>query len=293
MSNKIDLSGGFNRLKPHNIVETKNAMFAHAKTYANMTARESDATLTADDINTVAIQTNEKSMWLLTANGPPPVWVELPVAYVPPTFSAFGIAAQTTPLEVGDAIATARTFTWTTTSPSNVEANSVALMDVTGGMVPIASGLADDSSEATAYPAAIIRKVTALSHTFRIRASSSRGISFTRDYTVSWYWRRFSGASALAGPLVEAEIEGLTTKDLAAGFAGTYVLGANNYKYICYAAALGTATSFVDAGTGFAVAMEPSYTVDVTNPFGVDTLTSYRVHRTTNTIVSAINIVVA
>ena len=293
MSNKIDLSGGFNRLKPHNIVETKNAMFAHAKTYANMTARESDATLTADDINTVAIQTNEKSMWLLTANGPPPVWVELPVAYVPPPFSAFGISGQTTPLEVGDAIATARTFTWTTTSPSNVEANSVALQDVTGGMVPIASGLADDSSEATAYPAAPIQKTAAAVHTFRIRASSSRGISFTRDYTVSWYWRRFSGASALVGPLSEAQVEALTTSSLASGFAGTYVLGANNYKYICYAAALGTATSFVDAGTGFAVAMEAPYTVSVTNAFGPATTTNYNVHRTTNTIVSAINIVVS
>lgn len=291
MSNKIDLSGGFNRLKPHNIVETKNAMFAHAKTYANRTAREADATLTADDINTIAFQTNEKSLWLLTANGPPPVWVELPVAYVAPTFSAFAIAAQTTPLEVGDAIATARTFTWTTTSPSNVEANTVGLIDVTGGNIVIDGGLADDGSEVTSYPAAPIQKTSATSHVFRVGASTTRGGVFSRDYTVSWYWRRFSGTSALVGPLSEAQVEALTTSALAASFSGTYALGANDYKYICYAAALGTATSFVDAATGFAVAMEAPYTVSLTNAFGQTT--NYNVHRTTNTIASAINIVVS
>jgi hypothetical protein len=289
MSNKIDLSGGFNRLKPHNIVETKNAMFAHAKTYANRTAREADATLTADDINTVAIQTNEKSMWLLTANGPPPVWVELPVAYVAPTFSAFAIAAQTTPLEVGDAIADARTFTWTTTTPGNIEANTIDLADTTLGL-SIATGLADDGTQATAYPAAPIQKTSALSHIFGIRGYTSRGSSIIRSYTVSWYWRRFSGTSALTS-LNEVQVEALTTSALASGFAGTYVLGANDYKYICYAAALGTATSFVDAGTGFAVAMNAPDTVSLTNAFGQTT--NYNVHRTTNTIVSAINIVVA
>lgn len=290
MSNKIDLSGGFNRLKPHNIVETKNAMFAHAKTYANRAAREADATLTADDINTVAIQTNEKSMWLLTANGPPPVWVELPVPYVAPTFSAFGISGQTTPLEVGDAIATSRTFTWTTTTPTSLEANTIDLADTTLGL-SIATGLADDGTEATAYPAAPIQKTAVGSHVFGIRGYTTRGSSILRSYTVSWYWRRFSGTSALVGPLLEAQVEALTTSALAAGFAGTYALGANDYKYICYAAVLGTATSFVDAGTGFAVAMEAPYTVSLTNAFGQTT--NYNVHRTTNTIVSAINIVVS
>lgn len=289
MSNKIDLSGGFNRLKPHNIAETKNAMFAHAKTYANRTAREADATLTADDINTVAIQTNEKSMWLLTANGPPPVWVELPVAYVAPTFSAFAIAAQTTPLEVGDTIAAARTFTWTTTTPGNIEANTIDLADTTLGL-SIATGLADDGTQATAYPAAPIQKISALSHVFGVRGYTSRGSSIIRSYTVSWYWRRFSGTSALTS-LNEVQVEALTTSALASGFAGTYVLGANDYKYICYAAALGTATSFVDAATGFAVAMNAPDTVSLTNAFGQTT--NYNVHRTTNTIVSAINIVVA
>jgi hypothetical protein len=289
MANKIDLSGGFNRLQPHGITASKNAMFAHAKTYANRTAREADATLTADDINTIAFQTNEKSMWLLTANGPPPVWVELPVAYVAPTFSAFGISGQTTPLEVGDTIAAARTFTWTTTTPDNLEANTIALADTTLGL-SIATGLADDGTEATAYPAAPIQKTSALSHVFGIRGQTTRGASILRSYTVSWYWRRFSGTSALTS-LNEVQVEALTTSALASGFAGTYVLGANDYKYICYAAVLGTATSFVDAGTGFAVAMNAPDTVSLTNAFGQTT--NYNVHRTTNTIVSAINIVVS
>lgn len=290
MANKIDLSGGFNRLQPHGITASKNAMFAHAKTYANKTAREADATLTADDINTVAIQTNEKSMWLLTANGPPPVWVELPVAYVAPTFSAFAISGQTTPLEVGASIATARTFTWTTTSPSNVEANSVSLLDVTGGNIVIDGGLADDSSEATAYPAAPITKTTATSHTFRVGATSSRGVAFTRDYSVAWQWRRYYGTSAAAGPLNEAAVKALLTNELAPSLAGTLTFGAGDYKYIAYASSLGDASSFKDAATSLDIAMEAPYIVTLTT-LGVPEI--YNVHRTTNVIGSAITIVVA
>jgi hypothetical protein len=290
MSNKIDLSGGFNRLQPSGIAAFKDSMFAHAKTYANRTTREADATLTANDINIIALQIDEKSMWLLTANGPPPVWVELPVAYVAPTFSAFAISGQTTPLEVGASIAASRTFTWTTTSPSNVEANSVSLLDVTGGNVVIASGLVDDSSEATAYPAAPITKTAATSHTFRVGATSTRGAAFTRDYSVAWQWRRYYGTSAAAGPLNEAAVKALSTTELSSSFSGSLTFGAGDYKYIAYASSLGDASSFKDAATSLDIAMEAPYIVTLTT-LGVAEI--YNVHRTTNVIGSAITIVVA
>jgi hypothetical protein len=293
MSNKIDLSGGKNQLQPHGIIQTKNALFAHAKTYANRAAREADATLTAADVDTIAFQSDEKSSWLLTAAGPPPVWSELPIVYVAPTFSAFGISGQTTPLEVGDEIATARTFTWTTTTPTSVEANSISLTDVTGtggGSVVIDSGLANDSSEATAYPVAVIKKTSATSHTFRVGATSTRGVAITREYSVYWQWKRYHGTSAAAS-LDEAGIKGLLNSALASGFAGSFTFVASNYKYICYAKALGEATSFKDSSTMLDVAMEPKQTVSVEND-QLET-TEYYVHRTTNVIGSAITIVVA
>lgn len=292
MANKIDYSGGRNRIQPEGASEAKNVWFPYTRTYANATQRTTDATLTAEDVNALALQTNEGSIWLLTSAGPPLVWAEVPVAYVAPTFSAFAISGQTTPLEVGDAIATARTFTWTTTSPGNVEANSIDLDDVTLS-ANIASGLADDSSEATAYPAAPIQKTSAATNVFRITGETTRGASFTRDYTVTWRWRFYYGESASAGPLSEANIEALRANALLAGYAGTYAFSAasGQYKYLCYPAALGTATTFKDASTNLDVPFEAAYTVSVTNTFGITT--NYNVHRTTNAIGGAINIIVS
>ena len=209
--------------------------------------------------------------------------------YQYPAFLTFAISGQTTPLEVGASILANRTFIWTTSSPSNINTNSLAIRDVTGA-TNIATGLADDGTEATTYAAIV--KNTATTNQFSITGTNSKSTTFTKTYTVAWQWKIYYGESVTT-PLAESGIEGLRIGVLASGFAGTYIFNAltNGYKYLCYPAVLGTATSFKDTATQLPVPMETVYTVSVTNVNGVST--NYNVHRSTNILNGAVTIIVA
>lgn len=209
--------------------------------------------------------------------------------YQYPAFTAFGISGQTTPIEVGNSIAANRTFTWTATNPANVATNSLVIRDVTGA-TNIETGVANDGSEATVYAA--ITKTTATTNVFSITGTNTRSQTFTRNYTVTWQWKVYYGESTTT-PLVETNIEALRIGILSAEFAGTYTFNAlsGGYKYLCYPSVLGTATSFKDTATQLPVPMETVYTVSVTNTYGVTT--NYNVHRSTNILNDAINIIVA
>lgn len=214
--------------------------------------------------------------------------------YQAPAFTSFGISGQTTPLEVGASILTNRTFVWATSNEENVEANQISLVDVTGGSILIASGLANDGIQATSYPASPIYKTSATTHTFQINGINTHAGSFSALYTVTWQWRKYYGTSSNAGPLTEVDVEALTTKPLSTTFAGTYTFGTGGYKYICYPASFGTATTFKDEGTNLDVPFEASYTINIANDYSPPVpLCSYRIHRTTNIIGSAINIIVS
>lgn len=211
--------------------------------------------------------------------------------YQYPAFTAFGILDQVTPLEVGDSIAIDRTFTWTTSNSSSVSPNTISLYDVTGGNTLIASGLENDGVHATSYPAAPITKTTDTTHSFRVDGENTHTETFNMTYTVTWQWRRFYGESYNAGPLSAGNIQGLRVGGLSDTFVGTYAFSATGYKYLCYPASLGTATVFKDESTNLDVPFETSYLVSVMNDFSQTT--DYRVHRTSNIIGSAINIVVS
>jgi hypothetical protein len=208
--------------------------------------------------------------------------------YQTPTFSAFAISEQDTYLEVGQSIASNRTFTWTSTNPTNIATDSLILRDYTGA-TNIATGLTDNSSELTTYPA--ITKTAATYNRFRLTGTDTKSDTFYRDYLVYWYWMRYYGEST-STTLDETDIEGLRIGALASGFATTYSFNASagGYKYICYPAVLGTATVFKDTSTQLPVPMEPVYTVSVTNTYGITT--DYNVHRSTNILNDAINIIV-
>lgn len=207
--------------------------------------------------------------------------------YQSPAFTTFGIDSQSSPIEVGDLSLANPTFYWTTSHSPNVQPNTIDIDDVTGA-VNIATGLANTSPYAATYAA--IQKLVATYNRFRISGQNTHLLPFSRNYDIVWQWQRYYGES-IVEPLNEAQIKALRVGGLAGGFAGVYVFLGGGYKYLTYAAALGTATNFVDQATGFPVAMETPYTVSVTNAFSVATL--YNVHRTTNILGSAINIVVS
>lgn len=210
--------------------------------------------------------------------------------YQAPAFSAFSIVGQSSPIEVGDKIPANPSFTWGTTNPSNIVANSLSILDVTGA-VTLLSGLANSPPAACVH--AFWQLLAAGDWVFRIQGQNSQLAFFTRDFTVTWQWRVYLGESSLAGPLTEAQVKALRASGLQAGFAGTYAFDADSlkYKYIAYPESLGTATVFKDEATGFDVPFEAPYLVSITNTFGV--VENYRVHRSTNQLGAAMNIVVS
>lgn len=209
--------------------------------------------------------------------------------YQTPAFSAFALSG-TTILEVGDPLTGSRTFSWTTSNPSNVTSNTVNINNITTA-TNIVTGTADDSAYVYDFTANPVDPNTAVTHTYRISATNTQTTVFTRDLTTSWRWRMYWGTSSLSS-LTETQIEELTNKPLATTSAGSFSFDAAGYKYIAYPVAFGAArTLFKDASTGFEVDMQEPVTTEVTNAFGV--ATNYYVHRTTYVLGGSITITVS
>jgi len=215
------------------------------------------------------------------------MWDLLLYPYQLPSFSAFNISAVTYK-EVGDSIAGAITFTWTTVNGANVVTNSLVINDVTGSAT-LATSVADSGSKGVTLAAPIV-KTTATYNRFRLSGTDTEANTFTRNLDVNWYWRVYYGEEG-ATSLNEAAIKLLRVSGLQAGFAGTYVFTTGGYKYFCWPKALGAATSFKDSSTSLDVDMQAPVDVSVTNTYGV--ATDYYVYRTTYVLGAAISIVVA
>ena len=217
------------------------------------------------------------------------MWDALLYPYQYPAFSAFSITGQATTLEVGDTSNVNPSFTWTDTNASNINANSIGIVDTTASETLV-------TGHSVTPPAAVthagVTKTTATTEVYTITGTNSKSQTFTGTFTIAWEWRKYWGETATT-PLAQTNIKGLRASALGTSYTGTwsFVAAASEYKYICYPSAWGTASTFKDASTGFNVPMEAVYTVSVTNTFG--STTTYNVHRTTNMIGGALDIVVS
>lgn len=228
--------------------------------------------------------------------------------YISSTFSAFAMDGQATDVEVGATISGLKTFTWTTTTPANVQTNSITLRDETNA-TNLATGLADDSTE-SGVAITSVTKTSPASHTWRIlatRLSPGTG-TFQRDFIVNWKWRKYIGTSTNT-TLTEAQIEALASNSLSDTVAGTHALAAGGYKYFCWPDSFGSPTAdtgFKDTATSLAVTMADSTDdaafsntqngwsyalVSVTNANAQTT--NYRVYRTRYQLGGAITIQVS
>lgn len=235
------------------------------------------------------------------------IFQDILVPYVAPAFTSFSISGQTTTVEVGTTLSGSKTFLWGISTPLNVQANSVLIRDVTGA-VDLATGLANDGTEAIVLPTPI-QLILPGSYSWRATATNTVATTFnSSNFTVNWQWRIYYGTSALTS-LSEATIESLATNGLQSSKNNTYALGAGDYKYICYPDSFGSptiGTGIKDAGTGFAIAMADVTDngffsnvqngwyyglVSVTNVNGITT--NYRVYRTKNTLGGTINITIS
>ena len=211
--------------------------------------------------------------------------------FLSPAFTAFSLDTGNV-VEVGTTIAGVHNFAFTWTNHPNVigppAPGGFYVRDMTAGAdleaaQPLASPIAHNFAGTVYHVIA--------SNVYRIQGTDAMSVLFNTTFTVNWWWRYYAGPSALIGPLNQAQIKALATTAISNTFVRTYSFAAGaTYKYICYPSVWGTATSFKDAATMLDVMMNPLYVVAVTNVNG-DT-TNYNVHRTTNILGAAIDIIV-
>jgi len=207
-----------------------------------------------------------------------------------PAFTAFSRGGLQTVYEVGDATSTGPlNFSWTTANSSNITVDTVEIVQLFAPQTTLYGPAANTGLQAVNITDAASSNSPATISLYQISATNTQGNGFSSTISAAWRFRIFHGTSA-ATTLNESGIQGLASSSLSAGFAGTRAFAAGDYKYICYPASFGTATSFTDQSTGLSIPMEAPYTVSVTNAFGVTA--NYRVHRSTNVLGGSINIIV-
>jgi hypothetical protein len=233
------------------------------------------------------------------------MWDGLLYPYVPPTFTSFVISAFTTSYEVGATISGSKSFAWAFSNPALVTANTMDILDVTGGTT-LAAGISITSPASATI--ATFTPTSPTSYSWRGRATNTQSTLFTSAlFTASWFWRAYYGTSASV-TLNETQIEALVNNPLSSTEVGSYAFVAGDYKYFCWPDSFGS-PSAAPAGFisgGFLVSMASvadnafysnvqngwSYgIVAVTNTFGVTT--NYRVYRTLNTLGAAVTITVS
>lgn len=225
--------------------------------------------------------------------------------YVSPLFTSFIISGQVQTLEVGETLSGSKLFAWAFSNPSNITANSMAILDVTSGVT-----LASSISIVSPYSVNIgtVQQIIPASYSWRGQATNTQSVILnSSNFTVNWYWRKYWGTS-LSTTLNESQIEALTSSALASTENGSYSFLAADYKYFCYPDSFGSPSpaplGFTLGGFGVSMAsitdnafysnVENGWyygLVAVTNSFGVTT--NYRVYRTLNTLGAAVTITVS
>lgn len=202
-----------------------------------------------------------------------------------PKFSTFSIRDAETVVEVGSTVPGGmRVFNWTTVNPQNIRVRSIAITDTTTN-TPLAGGLQDTGSTSIQIGEAITNNGTA-QHSWSITATDTQGGPLSKTFTINWRWKIYYG---------HTEIDRVTGSDitefastLAASPAGSYVMPAGGYKWLCYPSSFPTLTTFKDVATGMNVAINDPIIVTVVNQFGLTQ--NYKCHRTYNKLGSSITI---
>ncbi len=238
---------------------------------------------------------------VLTTQGPgaPPTWGP-GGGVLTPSFTAFAISGQSTPIEVGATIAAgSKTFTWSTSNSGSVAANSIGIVDTTRS-ITLATGLANDGTEAIVITA--LTNILPAANVWTITGTKTAGGTFSRTFTVNWLWRIYAGTSPNV-TLTANQIKALTDfSGLQANFPGQYSFSVLDYKYFCFPDSMGDPLYFRDTNTGFPISMataadDAAYSnvgtggwcyalVSVTNANSI--ATNYRVYRSQYTLGGAI-----
>lgn len=226
------------------------------------------------------------------------MWTKLLYPYQYPAFASFFINGKSVSNEIGLDFGSG-TFRWTTSNSTNVSGKTI---EISGWNLPTISNLSNDGIESVTFTSDVTRDSSDDYGTraWTIQGLNTNGDTFSDTYTMRWDWRWYWGTSTNT-VLIESQIKALANNNLYSSYSRTYSFVGGGYKYLCFADTYSGPSNFVDADTGFGVAMyggygntQNGYTYDfisVTNS-NAET-TNYRVYRTQNTITDAIDITVS
>jgi hypothetical protein len=205
--------------------------------------------------------------------------VKLLVKYQAPAFASFALAgAGSQTVEVGTPFGAGfKSFTWATSNPQNVTANSLKLRDVTG-----AKDLATNEANDGSLSASTAAYVATLGETRRYRLSglNSKGGSFSADLVHAGETASYLGAST-ATTLNPTQLVALGSPQLQ-GSRGRSASGlttsGGQYLYYAYDARHGDLTSIIlDGAAPVLGAFQKQPDATVTNAQGAQvTLRVYR-----------------
>lgn len=152
--------------------------------------------------------------------------------YASPAFSSFLIQAQASIIEVGVVLSGVKTFLWSISNGFNVQANSIAIRDVTTNTL-LASGLANDGNENLNIGA--ITNTSPMSHSWRGEGINTQSGAFnSSNFSVSsvypYFWGTFASGGAAPGlnrPVANQSLINSGTK-VVAGSSGTVNVNFNS-----------------------------------------------------------------
>lgn len=231
------------------------------------------------------------------------MWDDLLYPYQNPAWTTFNINAGATPREVGNGIASNRTYTYAASNSDNIDGDTVDITYSGAGVsgTILSNGNYSDSPNTVTHAA--INPTTAGTVVFTVQADNTNGATFSKTKSYSFRFNAFYGVS-VSQTLDESGIEGLTSR-LQTSENTSYDMSAGGYKYICYPDEFGDAGSIKMDGFNVALASDEdddffseSQTngltygeVSVTNSYGIQR--TYRVYRSKNILGAAVTFVIS
>lgn len=204
-----------------------------------------------------------------------------------PKFSTFSISGASAVIEVGSTFTGGmRVFNWTTVNPQNIRSRSIAITDATTN-TPLAGGLLDTGTTSVQIGGDIVNNLPT-QHTWNISAMDTQDGALSKTFSIAWRWNVYYGNNNLES-MIGMDVKALTGVSLPVSGAGTYLMPATGYKWICYPSSYPTLTNFKDQATGMAVAINDPILVPVVNQYGLTQM--YKCHRTYNKLGGSITIV--
>lgn len=152
--------------------------------------------------------------------------------YLSPAFSSFSITGQNTLIEVGTALSGDRTFTWSTSNASNVQADSIQIRNVSSNTL-VSTGLTNDGSETVNI--GTITNTSPIIQSFRAEGLNTNAIQFnSSNFTISSVYPYFYGKSSTSPTVNAAMVTGGTK--VVASSTGTISISFNaESEYIWFA----------------------------------------------------------